>query len=176
MFIVIIPAATRIPPVMVERVVLEVTSTAYGTPAGTAAEGGSTTKVPQGYAEISRVTRGHGQIRPGGSQQLGLTCAEGRHLALHTIMNSRVIKGAVLAVFGALTIAFGHMFGLDLDQVALLGVTLGAIIGLVPDRSLVERLLGFAAGFVIAYVGYALRAGVLPDTDTAQAVAVFGVI
>ena len=91
-------------------------------------------------------------------------------------MNSRVIKGAVLALFGALTIAFGHLFGLDLDQVALLGVTLGSIIGLVPDRSLAERLLGFAAGFVIAYIGYALRAGVLPDTDTAQAVAVFGVI
>lgn len=91
-------------------------------------------------------------------------------------MNSRVIKGAVLALFGALTIGLGHLFGLDLDQVALLGVTLGAVIGLVPDRSLVERILGFAVGFVLAWVGYAVRAAVLPDTATARAVVVFAVI
>ena len=91
-------------------------------------------------------------------------------------MNSRVIKGAVLAVFGALTIGLGHVFGLDLDQVALLGVTLGAVIGLVPDRSLGERLIGFAAGFALAWIGYGLRAGMLPDTATARAVVVFGVI
>jgi hypothetical protein len=91
-------------------------------------------------------------------------------------MNSRVIKGAVLALFGALTIAFGHLFGLDLDQVALLGVTLGGVIGLVPDRSLVERIIGFAVGFGLAWIGYALRAGMLPDTATARAVVVFAVI
>jgi hypothetical protein len=95
---------------------------------------------------------------------------------LQKTMNSRVIKGAVLALVGALTIGLGHLFGLDLDQVALLGVTLGAVIALVPDRTLVERLLGFGAGFVIAYLGYALRAGMLPDTATGQAVAVFIVI
>lgn len=91
-------------------------------------------------------------------------------------MNSRVIKGAVLAVFGALTIGLGHLFGLDLDQVALLGVTLGAVIGLVPDRSLVERLIGFGVGFALAWFGYAIRAAVLPDTSAARAVAVFAVI
>ncbi len=91
-------------------------------------------------------------------------------------MNSRVIKGVVLAVFGALTIALGHVFGLDLDQVALLGLTLGAVIGLVPDRSLVERMIGFAVGFALAWIGYGLRAGMLPDTATARAVVVFGVI
>lgn len=91
-------------------------------------------------------------------------------------MNSRVIKGAVLALFGALTIAFGHLFGLDLDQVALLGVTLGGVIGLVPDRSLVERIIGFAVGFALAWIGYALRAGMLPDTATARAIVVFAVI
>jgi hypothetical protein len=91
-------------------------------------------------------------------------------------MNTRVIKGAVLAVFGALTIALGHLFGLDLDQVALLGLTLGAVIGLVPDRTLVERLVGFAVGFGLAWIGYGLRAGMLPDTATARALVVFGVI
>lgn len=91
-------------------------------------------------------------------------------------MKTRVIKGAVLALFGALTIAFGHLLGLDLDQVALLGVTLGAVIGLVPDRTLTQRITGFAIGFVLAWMGYALRAGLLPDIAAARAIVVFGVI
>lgn len=91
-------------------------------------------------------------------------------------MNTRVIKGAVLALFGALTIGLGHLFGLDLDQVALLGVALGAVIGLVPDRSLTERLIGFAIGFALAWIGYGVRAAMLPDTATGRAVAVFAVI
>ena len=91
-------------------------------------------------------------------------------------MKTRVIKGAVLALFGALTIAFGNALGLDLDQVALLGVTLGGVIGLVPDRSLAQRIIGFAIGFVLAWVGYGLRAGMLPDTDAARALVVFIVI
>ena len=102
--------------------------------------------------------------------------AEGRHLVLQQIMNSRVIKGVVLALFGALTIAFGHLFGLELDQVALLGVTLGGLIGLVPDRSLTERIIGFVIGFGLAWIGYAVRAAVLPDTATARALVVFAVI
>lgn len=91
-------------------------------------------------------------------------------------MNSRVIKGIVLALFGALTIAFGHLLGLDLDQVALLGVTLGGVIGLVPDRTLGQRIAGFAIGFVLAWAGYAVRAGMLPDIAAARALVVFGVI
>ena len=91
-------------------------------------------------------------------------------------MKTRVIKGAVLALFGALTIGFGHLLGLDLDQVALLGVTLGAVIGLVPDRTLGQRIIGFVIGFALAWIGYALRAGMLPDTATARAIVVFGVI
>jgi hypothetical protein len=91
-------------------------------------------------------------------------------------MDSRIVKGAVLALFGALTIGFGHLFGLELDQVALLGVTLGAVVGLVPDRTLGERIVGFAFGFVLAWMGYAIRAAVLPDTATARAIVVFVVI
>lgn len=91
-------------------------------------------------------------------------------------MKTRVIKGAVLAVFGALTILFGHALGLDLDQVAMLGVTLGGVIGLVPDRSLGQRITGFAIGFVLAWIGYGLRAGLLPDSASARALVVFIVI
>lgn len=91
-------------------------------------------------------------------------------------MNSRVVKGVVLALFGALTIAFGHLLGLDLDQVALLGVTLGGVIGLVPDRTLTQRIIGFAIGFVLAWIGFAVRAAMLPDIAAARAVVAFGVI
>lgn len=91
-------------------------------------------------------------------------------------MNSRVVKGVVLALFGALTIAFGHLLGLDLDHVALLGVALGGVIGLVPDRTLTQRLIGFAIGFVLAWIGFALRAGMLPDVAAARALVIFGVI
>ncbi|MGA8850591.1 MAG: hypothetical protein WB508_02620 [Aeromicrobium sp.] len=91
-------------------------------------------------------------------------------------MHSRLLKGALLALFGALTIGFGHLFGLDLDHVALLGVALGAVVGLVPDRTLGERIIAFAFGFGLAWIGYAMRAAILPDTATARAVVVFGVI
>lgn len=91
-------------------------------------------------------------------------------------MNSVAVKGLCLALFGALTIGFGHLFGLDLDQVALLGVALGGVVGLVPDRTLTWRIGGFLVGFAVAWVGYALRAGMLPDTAAGRAVTVFGVI
>lgn len=91
-------------------------------------------------------------------------------------MHTRLVKGAVLALFGALTIGFGHLLGLDLDQVALLGVALGGVIGLVPDRTLTQRIIGFAVGFVLAWIGYGLRAGMLPDIAAARAIVVFGVI
>jgi len=91
-------------------------------------------------------------------------------------MKSLAIKGAVLALFGALTIGFGELLGLDLDQVALLGVALGGVIGLVPDRSQTERIVGFLAGFGLAWIGFAVRAAVLPDTSLARAIVVFMMI
>lgn len=91
-------------------------------------------------------------------------------------MKKNVFAGALVAMFGALTVALGHVLGLELDQVALLGVALGAVIGLVPDRSPVQRIAAFLAGFAIAWMGYAVRAALLPDTATGRAVVVFLVI
>jgi hypothetical protein len=91
-------------------------------------------------------------------------------------MNSVAVKGLCLALFGALTIGFGHLFGLDLDQVALLGVALGGVVGLVPDRTLTWRIGGFLVGFAAAWAGYAARAGMLPDMAAGRAVAVFAVL
>ena len=38
------------------------------------------------------------------------------------------------------------------------------------------KLAGFGAGFVVAWLGFALRAAVLPDTSTGRAVAAFLVV
>jgi hypothetical protein len=88
-------------------------------------------------------------------------------------MMRTLVAGALLAVCGALTIALGAALGLDLDHVALLGVTLGAVIGLVPDRTPVFKVVGFLGGLFAAWVSYGLRAAVLPDTSAGRAVAVF---
>ena len=95
---------------------------------------------------------------------------------LFLTMKSLAIRGALLALFGSLTVALGHLLGLDLEHVALLGAALGGVIGLTPDRSLAERIAGFGAGFGVAWVVYGLRASVLPDTASGRGVAVFLVL
>lgn len=87
-------------------------------------------------------------------------------------MSRTLLGGAVLAIFGALTIVLGDVLGLELDDVAFLGIAMGAVIGLVPDRSPLARIAGFFAGVVVALIFFALRANALPDTTTGRAVAV----
>jgi uncharacterized membrane protein YjdF len=91
-------------------------------------------------------------------------------------MSRTLLAGAVLAVFGALSVALGGVLGLELDHVALLGAALGAVIGLVPDRGPLARIAGFFAGVLVALAFFALRAAVLPDSATGRAVAVFGAL
>lgn len=86
------------------------------------------------------------------------------------------MRGLCLAILGALTVGIGQTFGLDLDQVALLGVALGGVVGLVQDRTLGWRIGGFVVGFAVVWAAYAMRAGVLPDTSGGRAVAIFGVL
>jgi hypothetical protein len=91
-------------------------------------------------------------------------------------MRSNLLPGLVLALAAGLLVLIGAALQLDLESVALLGGALGAIVALVPDRSPFVRLGGFAAGFVVAWVGYVLRAAMLPDTSTGRAVAVTAVV
>ena len=91
-------------------------------------------------------------------------------------MRRSLIAGLVLAVFAALIIGLGELFGLDLQPVALLGAALGGVLGLVPHRFPLGKLGGFVLGFVIAWIGYALRAAVLPDAPGGRAVAVLVVV
>jgi len=87
-------------------------------------------------------------------------------------MRRTLLAGVVLALAAVLVVWLSSVFGLELESVALLGAALGAVVALVPDRSPAARLGGFAAGFVAAWIGYFLRAALLPDTSTGRAVAV----
>lgn len=92
-------------------------------------------------------------------------------------MRRTLVIGGLLAVFAALLAQFGGSLGLEEIRSALLGAALGAALGIVPVHDgPAARAVGFLAGFVLAWVGYALRAGVLPDTGSGRAVAAFLVI
>jgi hypothetical protein len=91
-------------------------------------------------------------------------------------MRRGLLVGLVLAVFAALIIGLGQLFGLDLQHVALLGAALGGVLGLVPHQPPLGKLGGFLVGFVVAWIGFALRAAVLPDSASGRAVAAFIVV
>jgi hypothetical protein len=85
------------------------------------------------------------------------------------------LTGALLAVAGALAVLLSEWLHLGL-WIALFGAGIGAVLGLVPNRSPLARLLAFLLGLVVAWLGYALRAGVLPDSVTGRMIAVVVVI
>jgi hypothetical protein len=89
-------------------------------------------------------------------------------------MRSRLIAGALLAVTVALLVWLGR--DLSLPAVALLGVAVGGTLALVRESSLLSRIGGFLAGVLIAWLGYLLRALVLPDTDGGRAVVALSVV
>jgi len=87
-------------------------------------------------------------------------------------MRATLLAGVTLAVAAVLVVLLSSALDLELESVALLGAALGAVVALVPDRTPLARLAGFAAGFAAAWIGYAVRARFLPDTDGGRAVAV----
>lgn len=86
-------------------------------------------------------------------------------------MKNHLVSGIVLAVAAAASVLLSAVLGLDLVDVTVLGVALGAALVVISDRSVAGRLIGFGLGVVVAWLAYGLRAGVLPDSDTGRAVA-----
>lgn len=82
-----------------------------------------------------------------------------------------LVAGGALSLGAWLLVAQGSVLGPDLQHVALLGAALGAVLGLVHDGSIAGRTGGFLVGFGAAWFGYALRAGVFPDTTGGVALA-----
>jgi hypothetical protein len=89
---------------------------------------------------------------------------------------SAVVVGLVLTVLGALVVDHGSRVGLQLIHLGEMGLAIGAVLGLVPDRMPAARAGAFAVGFVAAWGGFALRAGFLPDIPLGRALATAAVL
>src|SRR4051794_40822508 len=87
-----------------------------------------------------------------------------------------LVTGLCLAAFAAVVVPLSSLLGLALEHVALLGAALGGVLGLVPHRPGWGKVAGFLAGFLLAWLGFALRAAVLPDSSAGRAVAAFAVV
>jgi hypothetical protein len=84
---------------------------------------------------------------------------------------SSLVTGALLAVAVVIVIAVSSAMELEIEPYALAGVLAGGVVALIPERSAGARLAAFAVGFVAAWIGFVLRAALLPDSEGGRAVA-----
>ena len=87
-------------------------------------------------------------------------------------MRKELFVGLSLSVAALVVVLVSGALDLELESVALLGAAMGAVVGLVPDRTASVRMGGFIGGFAFAWIGYFVRAALLPDTTAGRAVAV----
>lgn len=87
-------------------------------------------------------------------------------------MRGTWLVGGLLVVAAIVVVVLSDLLDLELEAVTVLGLSAGAIVALVPDRTAAGRLVGFLVGLVAAWAGYLLRAGVLPDSLGGRIVAV----
>ncbi|HEX6233304.1 MAG TPA: hypothetical protein VFZ63_09260 [Jiangellaceae bacterium] len=91
-------------------------------------------------------------------------------------MRRSIVAGLLLAAATGLLILVSDPLSLNVEQFALIGVLIGAVLGLMTDIAVWDRLAGFGIGLVAAWVTYGLRAGFLPDSSGGRAVAVVGLL
>ena len=91
-------------------------------------------------------------------------------------MRTTLLTGLALIVGGLVVILLGSTMDLELESTALMGAAIGAVLALVPDRSPAARLGGFLGGFLAAWIGYLVRAALLPDTAGGRAAAMVLVV
>lgn len=87
-------------------------------------------------------------------------------------MRRTLLVGGLLVVAAVVVVVLSDLLDLELEAVTILGLSAGAVVALVPDRSAAGRLVGFLTGFAAAWAGYLIRAGVLPDSLGGRIVAV----
>jgi hypothetical protein len=85
-------------------------------------------------------------------------------------MRRTLLGGLLLVAAAFFLVLVGGWLDLELDSVALLGLTAGAVVALVPDATLGRRILGFGLGVVVTVLGYMFRAQFTPDTSMGRAV------
>jgi hypothetical protein len=92
-------------------------------------------------------------------------------------MRRRTMTAGVLLALGAGLLAdHGGHLGLEAAKIALYGVALGAVLGLVREGSPGGRGAAFGLGAVLCWAGYALRAGFLPDIPAGRGIAASAVV
>ena len=84
---------------------------------------------------------------------------------------SSLVVGALLAVAVVAVIGVSSAMSLEIEPYALAGVLAGGVLALIPERSALARLGGFAVGFVASWIGFILRAALMPDSESGRAVA-----
>jgi uncharacterized membrane protein (UPF0136 family) len=70
----------------------------------------------------------------------------------------------LLAVFAVVAYLLPGELGTPAIAYTVLGLAIGAIVGLLPDADPVARLMGFTLGLLLAFASYVVRGGFLPYT------------
>lgn len=91
-------------------------------------------------------------------------------------MRSAWLTGVLLAAGGVLLLLVGEPLDLEITPSVLLGVALGGALATVPAGTDLAKLAAATLGVVAAWIGYLLRALVLPDTTSGAAVALVVVL
>lgn len=91
-------------------------------------------------------------------------------------MRRMLSAGVVLIAVAGGIYWLSDLGDLELEPVALLGVTVGGVLALVRDGSAGGKAVGFIAGFVAAWALYALRAAWLPDSVSGKAAFAAGIV
>jgi len=90
-------------------------------------------------------------------------------------MKRTLFTGVLLAVVGVLAVYIGAWLNLGIRN-SIFGASVGAVLGLVRDRSVAGRMGAFLIGVVVAWLGYGLRAAALPDVPSGEAIALVLVV
>lgn len=80
-----------------------------------------------------------------------------------------LIGGLVLAVSALVIYLLPGELGTPAIAYTVLGLAIGAIVGLLPDADPVARLMGFTLGILLAFASYVVRGGFLPYTKWSSA-------
>jgi ABC-type transport system involved in cytochrome c biogenesis permease subunit len=86
-------------------------------------------------------------------------------------MRASIVTGVLLGAAVVILVLLSAALDLEIESFVQAGALTGAVAALVPDRSLSARLLAVALGVFASWVGFVLRAAVLPDSTGGLAVA-----
>ncbi|HUN34876.1 MAG TPA: hypothetical protein VMU95_22970 [Trebonia sp.] len=84
-----------------------------------------------------------------------------------------LIGGLLLAVFALVIYLLPDAFGTPAIAYTVVGLAIGAVVGMLPDADPVARLMGFTLGLLLAFASYVVRGGYLPYTKWWSAGLVF---